>query len=139
MNYVFLIGNLTHDPQLSETNSGISVCKFSIAVNRRFSSQDGEQQTDFFNVTAWRGLGETVAKYCKKGSKVAVLGSVQIRNYEDREGAKRTAVDIVAQDVEFLTQRSHSVDGQDNEAVTPKRSNRKPQLQAFDDDSDIPF
>lgn len=139
MNYVFLIGNITHDPQLSETNSGISVCKFSIAVNRSFSSQDGEQQTDFFNVTAWRGLGETVAKYCKKGSKVAVLGSVQIRNYEDREGAKRTAVDIVAQDVEFLTQRSHSVDGQDNEAVTPKRSNRKPQLQAFDDDSDIPF
>lgn len=139
MNYVFLIGNLTHDPQLSETNSGISVCKFSIAVNRRFSSQDGEQQTDFFNVTAWRGLGETVAKYCKKGSKVAVLGSVQIRNYEDREGAKRTAVDIVAQDVEFLTQRSHDVDGHDNEAVTPKKSNRKPQLQAFDDDSDIPF
>lgn len=139
MNCVFLIGNLTHDPQLSETNSGISVCKFSIAVNRRFSSQDGEQQTDFFNVTAWRGLGENVAKYCKKGSKVAVLGSVQIRNYEDREGAKRTAVDIVAQDVEFLTQRSHDVGGQDNEAVTPKRSNRKPQLQAFDDDSDIPF
>ena len=71
MNKIFLIGNLTRDPELSETNSGIAVCRFNVAVNRRWAG-DGEQQTDFFNVTAWRGLAETVARFCKKGNKVAV-------------------------------------------------------------------
>ena len=105
MNKVVLIGNLTRDPELSETNSGIAVCRFGLAINRQYSSSDGERETDFFQVTAWRGTGENVARYCKKGHKVAVVGSIQMRNYEDREGVKRTAVDIVAQDVEFLTQR----------------------------------
>lgn len=98
MNKVILIGNLTRDPELSETNSGIAVCRFGLAVNRQYSSSDGERETDFFQVTAWRGTGENVARYCKKGHKVAVVGSIQMRNYEDREGVKRTAVDIVAQD-----------------------------------------
>ena len=102
MNKVFLIGNITRDPELSETNSGVAVCRFSIAVNRRRASDDAEQQTDFFNVTVWRGLAETVARYCKKGNKVAVAGQIQIRQYEDREGAKRTSVDVVAEEVEFL-------------------------------------
>lgn len=96
MNKVILIGNLTRDPELSETNSGIAVCRFGLAVNRQHSSSDGERETDFFQVTAWRGTGENVARYCKKGHKVAVVGSIQMRNYEDREGVKRTAVDIVA-------------------------------------------
>lgn len=94
MNKVILIGNLTRDPELSETNSGIAVCRFGLAVNRQYSSSDGERETDFFQVTAWRGTGENVARYCKKGHKVAVVGSIQMRNYEDREGVKRTAVDI---------------------------------------------
>lgn len=110
MNKVILIGNLTRDPELSETNSGIAVCRFGLAVNRQYSSSDGERETDFFQVTAWRGTGENVARYCKKGHKVAVVGSIQMRNYEDREGVKRTAVDIVAQDVEFLTQRARDDD-----------------------------
>ncbi len=129
MNRIFLIGNLTRDPELSETNSGIAVCRFSIAVQRRFSSGDGERETDFFNVTAWRGLAESVAKFCKKGNKVAVAGSVQIRTYETNDGVKRTAVDVVAEEVEFLSPKP------DNEAKTQ----RKPTLEAFDDDSDIPF
>ena len=93
MNKVFLIGNLTRDPELTETNGGVSVCHFAIAVNRSYTSQDGERQTDFFNVTAWRGLADTVARYVKKGSKVAVSGSIQIRNYEDNQGQRRTAED----------------------------------------------
>ena len=112
MNKVILIGNLTRDPELSETNSGIAVCRFGLAVNRQYFSSDGERETDFFQVTAWRGTGENVARYCKKGHKVAVVGSIQMHNYEDREGVKRTAVDIVAQDVEFLTQRARDDDGQ---------------------------
>ena len=128
MNRVFLIGNLTRDPELSETNSGISVCRIGIAVNRRRIG-DGEPQTDFFNVTAWRGLADNVAKYCKKGNKIAVTGSIQIRQYEAQDGTKRTAVDVVAEDVEFLTPKPQ-------ESEAPKK---KPALEPFDDDSDIPF
>lgn len=109
-NKVWLIGNLTRDPELTETNSGTAVCRFSIAVNRSYTSSDGERETDFFNCTAWRGLGESVSKYCTKGSKVAVSGSVQIRNYEDNKGNKRTAVDIIAQEVEFLSKQAQSND-----------------------------
>lgn len=138
MNKVFLIGNLTRDPELSETNSGISVCRFGLAVNRQYSSSDGERETDFFNITAWRGTAENIARYCKKGNKVAVFGNIQMRSYEDRDGNKRTAVDIVAQDVEFLTQKARDEDGRYDEP--PQRNGgRKPQLEAFDDDGDIPF
>ena len=140
MNKVFLIGNLTRDPELTETATGISVCHFSIAVNRGYSSSDGEKQTDFFNVTAWRGLADTISRFCKKGSKVAVSGSIQMRNYEDNNGQKRTAVDIVASDVEFLSSKSQS-GGEDYDAgeKSASSSRKKPTLQAFDDDGDIPF
>ena len=134
MNKVFLIGNLTRDPELSETNSGVSLCRFSIAVNRRFSaSSDADRQTDFFNVTSFRGLAENVARFCKKGNKVAVSGSIQIRQYEDRDGQKRTGVDVIADEVEFLTPKSG--DG-GNSAPAPKK---RPALEPFDDDDDIPF
>lgn len=141
MNKVFLIGNLTRDPELSETASGVALCRFSIAVNRNYGSADGERKTDFFNCVAWRGLGETVARYAKKGNKVAVSGSIELRNYEDSQGVKRTGVDIVAQDVEFLTPKGSSGDGFGySEAPSPAPQERKRvSLQAFDDDADIPF
>ncbi|MDE5896807.1 MAG: single-stranded DNA-binding protein [Clostridia bacterium] len=142
MNKVFLIGNLTRDPELTETSGGVSVCHFAIAVNRSYTSSDGERQTDFFNVTAWRGLAENVSRFTKKGSKVAVSGSVQIRNYEDNQGVRRTAVDVIAQDVEFLTQRNSSGDDFYDAPASDKPSapaKRKPALESFDDDGDIPF
>lgn len=143
MNKVFLIGNLTKDPELSETSTGVSVCHFSIAVNRNYTSQDGERQTDFFNVTAWRGLAENVARFTKKGNKVAVSGSVQIRNYDDNNGVRRTAVDVIAQDVEFLMPKSsgqQADDFYDAPAGKPQApAKKKPELTAFDDDGDIPF
>ena len=141
MNKVFLIGNLTRDPEIRETPSGVSMCRFSIAVQRPYSGQDGERQTDFFECTAWRGLAETIARFTKKGNKVAIVGSVQIRNYEDNQGMKRTAVDIIVQDCEFLSPRE-SEDGFDAASEAPRASapKRKPALQAMDDDdSDIPF
>lgn len=136
MNKVFLIGNLCADPQLTETSNGIKICRFTIAVNRNYSSADGERQTDFFNCIAWRGLAETIARYTHKGDKVAVSGSIELRNYEDSQGVKRTAVDIVVQDIEFLTQKQR-----DNTDKPSGNGNRSaiPQLQEFDDDSDIPF
>ena len=145
MNKVFLIGNLTRDPELTETPSGVAVCRFSIAVNRNYTSGDGERQTDFFNCVAWRGLGETIARYTQKGKKVSVAGSIQLRNYEDNQGIKRTVVDIVVSDVEFLSPKEN-----EEEVVRTKSpqtavqgrirtSGRKPTLQAMDDDDDIPF
>ncbi len=160
MNKVFLIGNLTRDPELTETSSGIKVCRFSIAVNRNYAGTDGERKTDFFNCIAWRGLGDTVATYTHKGSKVAVSGSIELRNYEDSQGIKRTGIDIVAQDVEFLTPRQSDGYGdvgydvpqhrqsnrQPSDYTNPPEqqsvfgnSRQKPTLQPFDDDSDIPF
>lgn len=140
MNKVFLIGNLTRDPELTETNSGTSVCRFSIAVNRNYITSDGERQTDFFNCTAWRGTADNVARYCKKGSKVAVFGSIQIRNYEDNQGQKRTAVDIIVQECEFL---SRSNDERESAPIgdvqKSARASQTQQLKVFDDDGDIPF
>jgi single-strand DNA-binding protein len=139
MNKVFFIGNLTRNPELTETASGVPVCHFSIAVNRNYSSQDGERQTDFFNCTAWRAMAESIARFTKKGKKVCVVGSIQLRNYEDNQGVKRTAVDIIAQDVEFLSPRDNE-DSFDDVSEAPRpQAKRKPVLQAMDDDSDIPF
>lgn len=103
MNKVYLIGNLTRDPEMRVTQLGISVCRFSIAVNRRFKDADGKQQTDYFNIVAWRQLADLCGKFLMKGKKVAVVGSIQTRTYEAQDGSKRTAFDIIADEVEFLT------------------------------------
>ena len=102
MNKVTLIGNVTRDPELTETSSKVSVCRFSLAVNRSYTGADGERKTDFFNVVAWRGLAETVTRFVHKGDKIAVSGSIETDNYEDSNGNKRTSFDVVASDVEFL-------------------------------------
>ena len=104
MNKVFLIGNLTKDPEMRSTQSGVAGCYFTIAVIRRFRNpQTGQQETDFLNVIAWRQLAELCSKYLAKGRKVAVTGSIQTRTYEAKDGNKRTAWDFVADEVEFLT------------------------------------
>lgn len=103
MNKVYLIGNLTREPEMRATQMGVSVCSFSIAVNRRFKREDGKQETDYFNIVAWRQLADLCGKYLAKGRKVAVIGSIQTRTYEAQDGTKRSAFDIVADEVEFLT------------------------------------
>lgn len=137
------IGNLTRDPDYSETSSGVAVCRFSIAVNRRYTTANGERETDFFNVTAWRGLAETVAKYCKKGQKVAVIGTIQIRQYEANDGSTRTSVEVVADEVEFLSTRSGDSENGGNSGNSGRAGNaartRRPTLETLVEDSDIPF
>lgn len=134
MNKLILIGNLCSEPQLSSTGSGISYCKLSVAVSRRFANQDGERETDFFNITTWRAVAENCGKYLSKGSKVAIVGSIQNRTYEDKEGNKRTVTDIIADEVEFLSTKK----GEQAEIETPKR---KAELKPVLDDqlSDLPF
>ena len=96
-----MIGNLTKGVECRTTQSGVKVANFTIAINRRVKS-NGEQQTDFFNIVAWRQLAELCEKYLSKGKKVAVIGSIQTRTYE-KDGVKRTAWDILADEVEFLS------------------------------------
>ena len=139
MTKVFLIGNLTRDPELTETAGGVSVCRFAVAVNRGFGEN---RATDFYNVTAWRRLGEQVAQYTKKGNKIAVYGVLQIRQYDANDGSRRTSVDVIAQDVEFLTPKQQDDGGfYDAPAAQPSAApaKKKPALEAFDDDGDIPF
>ena len=102
MNKVILIGNLTRDPELSTTNNGVSVCRFSVAVQRRFASNEGGNQADFFNVVVWRGQADNCHKFLKKGSKCCVVGRLQNSSYEAQDGSKRYTTDIVAEEVEFL-------------------------------------
>ncbi|MCD8201057.1 MAG: single-stranded DNA-binding protein [Clostridia bacterium] len=125
MNRIFLIGNLTRDPELTQTATGIAVCRFSLAVSRDYKSESGEKITDFFDCTAWRGLAETVAKYCRKGMKMAVEGSVGLRNYEDKNGVKRLAVDVTVSDVEFLSSKT-DMDKIDPEYEATHQVPRKP-------------
>lgn len=103
MNKVILIGRLTADPKTATTSVGVKYCHFSIAVDRNYLGPDGKKNTDFFNITAWRALGETVSRYAKKGNKVAISGWIELRNYEDSQGVKRTVVDIIADAVDFLS------------------------------------
>ena len=140
MNKVILIGNITRDPELSMTPSGTPVCHFDIAVNRPYMDGNGERQTDFFNCTAWRGLAESIARYCLKGSKVAVTGSIQIRNYEDNKGGKHTAVDVIVQDCEFLTTKKRDDEYEETASQRQAPAKKRPVQQSFDDDNgDIPF
>lgn len=102
MNKAIIIGNLTKDPELTQTTSGISVCRFSLAVSRKFTNAEGERETDFLNIVVWRNLAENCAKYLKKGSKAAVTGSIQTRSYDAQDGSKRYVTEIVAEEVEFV-------------------------------------
>ncbi len=155
MNKFFAIGNLTRDPELTETNSGIAVCRFSMAVNRGY----GENRvTDFFNVTAWKKLAENVARYVRKGSKICVYGEPQIRKYTDNNGVERQAFDIQAFDVEFLStkqetegngeqrsQQQHSAPqsyiggGKGNGGNRPQRKPVQMEVHDIDPLDDIPF
>ena len=103
MNKIMLTGNLTAEPDMRQTASGISVCTFTLAVNRRTSKEDGEKKTDFSPVITWRSLAENCFKYLRKGRKAAVSGSLQIRNYEAQDGSRRYIAEVIAEEVEFLS------------------------------------
>ena len=107
-NRVVLAGNLTRDPELRFTNDGIPVCSFGLAVNRVRSRSE---EVDFFDSSAWRELGETIANYKKKGDPILLEGRLQYRTWEAQDGSKRSKVDVVADNVQFLGGRSDTDDG----------------------------
>jgi len=102
INQVFVIGRTTKEPEIRQTQSGISVATFTIACDRNYKNAQGEKETDFFTVVCWRGLAETIGKYLGKGRLVAVSGRLQNRNYEAKDGTKRYITEIVASEVQFL-------------------------------------
>ena len=129
LNKVMIIGNLTRDPEIAETPTGVTVCKFAVAVNRNYKDDNGEVVTDFFNVVAWRKLAETCRRYLAKGKKVAIVGTLQNRSYTDRDGVKRYVTEIIAEEAEFLTPRS-----EDQPKAEPKA-----RLTEADEDDGLPF
>lgn len=110
MNKLTIIGNLTHDPETRTTSAGVGVTSFTVAVDRRFKDANGEKKTDFFRVSAWRQLGEVCAQYLAKGRKVAVVGEIQPRTYEAKDGTTKMSLDIQADEVEFLTPKSQGAE-----------------------------
>ena len=102
-NKVILIGNMTADPELKQTAAGISVCSFSIAVNRRFAkAEQGQQNVDFINIVTWRQSAEFVSRYFKKGNPILICGQLQTRSWTDNQGQKRYATEVVADEVSFV-------------------------------------
>lgn len=143
-NKVMLGGRLTGDPELKQTQSGIPVTSFSIAVNRRFGSKDGSQpQADFFNVTAWRQTAEFVHKYFNKGSSILIVGELQNRSWTDAQGVKHYATDVKADEVTFVDSRSESTAAQADQAgfVPPAYTApaEVPKFEEIKQDDDLPF
>ena len=137
MNKITLIGNLTHDPETRSTPNGVTVCTFTIAVNRRFAAANGERPTDFFRINAWRQLGETCSRYLSKGRKVAVVGELQARTYEAKDGTTRMSLDVQADEVEFLSPKPQD----DGSAPARGADSSAQDMAGFTDiqSDDIPF
>lgn len=133
LNTIILIGRLTRDPELRYTPAGIAVCSFSLAVDRRFTNQQGEKETDFIEIVVWRQQAERVAEHMRKGRMVAVQGRLQIRNYEDRDGNKRKAAEVVADEVRFLDSPRRDA------SAGAGRSTAGGEAEFGDDEQDVPF
>lgn len=116
MNKIILIGGLVRDPETTTSNNGTTICKFSLAVKREFKNENGEAETDFFNITVFGKMGDNCGKYLKKGSKCCVVGRLQNRSYDAQDGTKRYVTDIIANEVEFLSPSNSGTQ------ETPKRT-----------------
>ena len=143
MNKAILVGNLTRAPEQRTTSSGIAVTSFTVAVNRRYKTQDGQQQTDFINCVAWRSTAEFVGKYFTKGMKIGVVGSIQTRTYDDRDGVRRYVTEVVVDEAEFVGSKAQNPGVQ---KPTEQESRTADDLFAEDledfqliDDSELPF
>ena len=129
-NKVIIGGRLTADPELKQTQSGIAVVSFSVAVNRRYKTGAQQSETDFFNVTAWRQTADFVARYFKKGSSICIVGTLQNSSWTDQHGQKHYRTDIISDEVMFVDSR-----GEQQEQASPTA----PQWTEVSADEDLPF
>ena len=155
LNKVVLAGRITADPELKQTASGISVLTFTLAVNRSYvskSSEQGERQADFISVVAWRQTAEFISKYFKKGSAICVTGSIQTRNWQDQQGNRRYATEVVADEVNFVDSKNENTAGRQTSggagympesygsapSITGS-DNGAPRFEEMANDDDLPF
>ncbi len=140
-NKVFMIGNLTKDVDIRTTNNGKSVASISLAVKRNFKNDKGEYDTDFFNVVVYGAQADNCAKYLKKGSKISVVGRLQTRDYEAKDGTKRYVTEIITEEVEFLNQPTTTTKGNDLKAKLEQASMKdtNTELVEIEDDDSLPF
>ena len=108
MNKVILMGRLARDPELQTTPQGTSVCRFTIAVDRRFSSKDGQRQADFISCTAWRQQAELICKWFQKGRMISIVGNIQTRSWDAQDGKKQYATDVIVEEVYFTGSKNDS-------------------------------
>lgn len=135
LNKVVLAGRLTADPELKQTTTGISVTSFTLAVNRKYAKDQEQQQTDFISVVAWRQTAEFISRYFKKGSALCITGAIQTRSWQDQQGQKRYATEVVADEAMFVDSKSDNqpaANGSYIPAYAPKFEEIKP-------DEDLPF
>ena len=135
LNRITVIGRLTRDPELRTTSNGVAVATFTVAVDRQYKTQNGEKETDFIPVVVWRGLAETCSKYLSKGNMVAIDGRLQIRNYENDKGERRTIAEIVAENAQFLTPKANTREDS-NSASFDHNLDEPDEMKPLDD---IPF
>lgn len=140
-NKVILIGNMTADPELKQTQGGISVCSFNIAINRKFG-KNGEQACDFITIQAWRQTAEFVSKYFEKGNPILVCGHLQTRTWTDNQGQKRYATEVVADEVSFVGNKESSSEPKPAPSTfmpSAYQTSASPQFEEVPNDGDLPF
>ena len=140
MNKAIIMGRLTADPELKQTHSGISVTSFTVAVDRP-KDKDGNKTADFISVSAWRERAEFISRYFAKGDPIIVDGRIQTRNYEDKQGNKRTAVEILCEHAEFVHGNSKKRDEREDdvEVSAPPKNTGNTDFEEVSDDNDLPF
>ena len=152
MNQVCLVGRLTRDPKLAYTPTGVANTSFTLAVNRTFKTQNGEQEADFINIVVWRKAAENAANYLKKGSLAGITGRIQTRNYEGQDGKRVYVTEVIAESVQFLDSKGNGKDQGENKQQNNNSSNQQQTNndQSYNDpfssnsafetnDSDLPF
>ena len=137
-NKVILIGNLTADPELKQTQSGVSVCSFNIAVNRRFKAE-GQQECDFITIVAWRQQADFVCKYFKKGQAILICGQLQTRTWTDNQNNKRYATEVVADEVSFVGNKESSSEAKNEPYVPSAYTQNSQNFEEIPNDGDLPF
>lgn len=135
INKVILGGRLTADPELKQTPSGVSVCSFSLAVNRK-TGKDQEQKTDFIDCQAWRQTAEFICRYFRKGSSLCIVGNIQKRSWKDQQGNNRYATEIVVDEAMFVDSKN---DAQVTDENTPSFTPHVPNFEDLKTDEDLPF
>lgn len=140
LNKVVLAGRLTADPELKQTTSGISVTSFTLAVNRRYAKEQEQQQTDFINIVAWRQTAEFISRYFRKGSALCITGTIQTRSWQDQQGQKRYATEVIADEAMFVDSKSDSQPAA-NGTYTPEAyaPTTTPKFEELNPDDDLPF